>query len=209
MAFQSGRFVGFLERFNRTRYHSHYLSSPTSFFPFPFSTLDDQPSPNPIKNEINPKERFVLDQLSELLPIPRNSSAPNPFRYSENPTKQVAEFRAVDGFLLPEEKLRGVFLQKLKGKTAIEQALTNVGIELSLDIVARVVNTGNLGGEAMVMFFNWAIKNPAIAKDINSYRVIIKALGRRNFFKFVMEILRDMRMEGVSLDLETLSIVLD
>ena len=61
----------------------------------------------------------------------------------------------------------------------------------------------------MVMFFNWAIKNPAITKDINSYRVIIKALGRRNFFKFVMEILRDMRTEGVSLDLETLSIVLD
>ena len=34
-------------------------------------------------------------------------------------------------------------------------------------------------------------------------------LGRRKFFKFVMEILRDMRTEGVSLDLETLSIVLD
>ena len=127
MAFQSRRFIGFLERFNRTRYHSHYISSPTSFFPFPFSTLDDRPSSNHIKNEINPKERFVLDQLSELLPIHRNSSTPNPFRYSEYPTKQVAEFRAVDSFLLPEEKLRGVFLQKLKGKTAIEQALTNVG----------------------------------------------------------------------------------
>ena len=34
-------------------------------------------------------------------------------------------------------------------------------------------------------------------------------LGRRKFFKFVMEILRDMRMEGLRLDLETLSIVLD
>ena len=34
-------------------------------------------------------------------------------------------------------------------------------------------------------------------------------LGRRKFFKFVMEILHDMRMEGVSHDLETLSIVLD
>ena len=34
-------------------------------------------------------------------------------------------------------------------------------------------------------------------------------LGRRKFFKFVMEILRDMRTKGVSLDLETLSIVLD
>ena len=34
-------------------------------------------------------------------------------------------------------------------------------------------------------------------------------LGRRQFFKFVMEILRDMMMEGASLDLETLSIMLD
>ena len=34
-------------------------------------------------------------------------------------------------------------------------------------------------------------------------------LGRRKFFKFVMEILRDMRTKGISLDLETLSIVLD
>ena len=34
-------------------------------------------------------------------------------------------------------------------------------------------------------------------------------LGRRKFFKFVMEILCDMMMEGASLDLETLSIVLD
>ena len=34
-------------------------------------------------------------------------------------------------------------------------------------------------------------------------------LGRRKFFKFVMEILRDMRMEGLRLDLEILSIVLD
>ena len=34
-------------------------------------------------------------------------------------------------------------------------------------------------------------------------------LGRRKFFKFVMEILRDMRTKGVSLDLETLSIMLD
>ena len=34
-------------------------------------------------------------------------------------------------------------------------------------------------------------------------------LGRRQFFKFVMEILRDMMMEGASLELETLSIVLD
>ena len=52
-------------------------------------------------------------------------------------------------------------------------------VELSLDFVANVVN--KLKG--------------------------IQEEGKN--FKFVMEILRDMRMEGVSLDLETLSIVLD
>ena len=63
---------------------SHHLSSPTSLLPFPFlfpfSTLDDQPSPNHIKNEIKPKECFVLDQLSDLLPIPCSYSAQNLFR---------------------------------------------------------------------------------------------------------------------------------
>jgi pentatricopeptide repeat protein len=214
MAFLSQRCPGLLARFNTTRYHSLHLSSAKSLFPFPFSTLDipsntldDQPPRHHIKNETDPDERFVLEQLSDLLPIPRNYSAPNLLRDC-NPRKQVAQVRAVDGFLLPEEKLRGVFLQKLRGKAAIEHALTNVGVELSLDVVAKVVNRGNLGGEAMVIFFNWAVKQPAIPRDISSYRVIIKALGRRKFLKFMMEMLREMRT-GISLDLETLSIVLD
>ncbi|KAK7841195.1 hypothetical protein CFP56_015659 [Quercus suber] len=61
---------------------SHYLSSPTSLlpFPFPFSILDDQPSPNHIKNKVNLKERFVLDHLYDPLPFPYTYSAPNPFK---------------------------------------------------------------------------------------------------------------------------------
>ena len=39
--------------------------------------------------------------------------------------------------------------------------------------------------------------------------MIIKALEEENSLKFVMEMLRDMRMESVSLELEILSIVLD
>ena len=39
--------------------------------------------------------------------------------------------------------------------------------------------------------------------------MIIKALEEENSSKFVMEMLRDMRMEGISLELEILSIVLD
>lgn len=202
-------------RLNRTRYHLPYLSSPNSFAPFPFSTLDvppyfsnEQPPPDRIRNKTSVDERFVLDQLSDLLPIPRDSSIPNLFKDC-NPRRQIEEVRAVDAFLLPEEKLRGVFLQKLRGKAAIEEALTDVDVELSLDVVAKVVNRGNLGSESMAIFFNWAIKQPAIPKDINSYRVIIKALGRRKFFKSVVAMLHDMRIKGVSLDLEALSIVLD
>ncbi|KAF5462248.1 hypothetical protein F2P56_018270 [Juglans regia] len=217
MAFLPHRYLWFLVKFNRARYHSPYLSLPSSLFSFPYSTgldfpsnsLNDRPPPDHISCKTNLEERFVLEQLSDLLPIsPGNASAPNLFKDC-NPRKQIAQVRAVDGFLLPEEKLRGIFLQKLRGKAAIEEALTNVGVELSLDVVAKVVNRGNLGGEAMVIFFNWATKQPEIPKDINSYRVIIKALGRRKFFRFVMTMLRDMRIEGVSIDLETLSIVLD
>ena len=39
--------------------------------------------------------------------------------------------------------------------------------------------------------------------------MIIKALEEENSSKFVMEMLLDMRMEGIGLELEILSIVLD
>ena len=39
--------------------------------------------------------------------------------------------------------------------------------------------------------------------------MIIKALEEENASKFVMEMLLDMRMEGISFELEILSIVLD
>ncbi|KAE8057413.1 hypothetical protein FH972_014108 [Carpinus fangiana] len=121
-------------RFNTISYHSPPLSSAkfviciSVFNPrVPSNPLNDQPPWNHIKHETNLDERFVLEQLFDLWPIPRNSSAPNLLRDC-NPRKQVAQVRAIDGFLLSEEKLRGVFLQKLRGKSAIE---------LSLDVVAE------------------------------------------------------------------------
>ncbi|XWS24612.1 hypothetical protein CRYUN_Cryun28dG0118000 [Craigia yunnanensis] len=87
--------------------------------------------------------------------------------------------------------------------------MSNVSVELSIDIIAKVVNRGNLGGQAMVLFFNWAIKQPGIPRDIHSYYIIIKALGRRKFFKFMIEILHDMVQEGIKPGLETLSIIMD
>ncbi|XP_022737611.1 putative pentatricopeptide repeat-containing protein At5g43820 isoform X2 [Durio zibethinus] len=147
-------------------------------------------------------------ELSDLFQFSYSKTTiPTPYKESY-PMKQI-ESRTVDEFLLPEEKLRGIFLQKLKGKTAIEHALSHVSVELSIDIIAKVINRGNLGGEAMVLFFNWAIKQPGISRDIHTYYIIIKALGRRKFFKFMIEILHDMVKEDLQLDLETLSIVMD
>jgi len=127
---------------------------------------------------------------------------------SKTPESQ-SESKSVDGFLSPEDKLRGIFLQKLKGKAAIEQALSNVCIDVNVDIIGKVLNFGNLSGEAMVMFFNWPLKQPMVSKDVGSYHVIVKALGRRKFFIFMMQVLDVMKLNGVKADLLMLSIVID
>ncbi|PQM36425.1 putative pentatricopeptide repeat-containing protein [Prunus yedoensis var. nudiflora] len=123
-----------------------------------------------INNQTTLDESFVLDQLSNLLPISRSNSSTATLFEPSNSDKQI-EIRAVDGFLLPDEKLRGVFLQKLRGTAAIEHALDNGGVDLSVDVVAQVVNKGGLGAEAMLVFFNWAIRKPTIAKDIETYTI--------------------------------------
>ncbi|XP_058780607.1 putative pentatricopeptide repeat-containing protein At5g43820 [Vicia villosa] len=147
-----------------------------------------------------PDERLILHQISQLLPIPTSKTLE-----SESESKS----KSVDGFLSPEDKLRGIFLQKLKGKAAIEQALSNVCIDVNVDIIARVLNSGNLGGEAMVTFFNWALKQPMVPKDVGTYHVIVKALGRRKFLVFMMQVLDDMRLNCIKADLFMLSIVID
>ncbi|KAL2499195.1 putative Pentatricopeptide repeat-containing protein [Abeliophyllum distichum] len=165
-----------------TRHISLYLYTPISAFPF--STLEIPAN-------------YITNQPSETHPI--TGSLPD----------KHLESRVVDEFLAPEEKLRGVFLQKLRGKTAIRQALSSVGVEVNIDVFAKVVNRGNLCGEAMVMFFGWAIVQPNIPKDICTYHIILKALGRRKFFTSMMEVLNDMRAKEVNPNPETLFIVLD
>ncbi|GLU07292.1 hypothetical protein SLE2022_242560 [Rubroshorea leprosula] len=200
--------------FNRTRYHFPYLTFSSSFIPFSTFELhsdsqNTEPSVSQINNRSDLDERHVLSELSDLFQFHRKTTEISNLYKEDSVTVKQIERRAVDAFLLPEEKLRGVFLQKLKGKTAIENALANVGVNLSLDVVANVVNRGNLGGEAMVMFFSWAIKQPGIPKGIDSYNLIVKALGRRKFFKFMVEILHEMVKEGLKPNLETLAIVMD
>jgi pentatricopeptide repeat protein len=143
-------------------------------------------------------ENLILRQISEILPLPT----------SKTPQSE-SESNSVDGFLSPEDKLRGIFLQKLKGKAAIEQALSSVCIDVNVDVIGRVLNYGNLGGEAMVMFFNWALKQPMVDKDVGTYHVIVKALGRRKFFIFMMQVLNEMKLNGIKADLFMLSIVIN
>ncbi|ESQ44630.1 hypothetical protein EUTSA_v10003177mg [Eutrema salsugineum] len=143
-------------------------------------------------------ESYVLAELSSLLPISSKTSTAKDDVSSRNQL-------AVDSFLSPEEKLRGVFLQKLKGETATRKALTSLGIDLSIETVSNVVDRGNLSGEAMVTFFDWAIREPGVSKDVESYYVILRALGRRKFFSFMTDVLREM----VNPDLKCLIIAMD
>lgn len=198
----------------RTRYHFPYLpfispSNPLSTVALPSDSPNTEPSISPINKSSDLDERRVLDELSDLFQFRRNSTViSNLYSESHIPVER-GESRAVDEFLLPEEKLRGVFLQKLNGKTAIENALSSVDVDLCLDVVAKVLNRGNLGGEDMVMFFNWAKNQPEIDNDVSSYNIIVKALGRRNFFKFMVIILQEMVKQGVDPNLETMAIVMD
>ncbi|CAH8323239.1 unnamed protein product [Eruca vesicaria subsp. sativa] len=146
-------------------------------------------------------ESYVLAELSSLLPISTKTKTTKDDVSSS--TNQVT----VDSFLSPEERLRGVFLQKLNGKSAIHKALSSLGIDMSIDIVSNVVDSGNLSGEAMVTFFNWAIREPGVSKEdgVVSYYVILRALGRRKFFSFMMDVLREI----VKPDVKCLSIAMD
>ncbi|KAG4948830.1 hypothetical protein AAZX31_15G108500 [Glycine max] len=192
MAFRSFRF---LTRFAKP--HNPFPSTRRS----PLSSLH---APPPHHDQPNLDDRLVLDQLSHLFPT-LTSKSQNPV--FPNPHPNAAN--AVDAFLPPEDKLRGVFLQKLKGRAAIESALSNVAVDVDLDVLSKVLNHGNLSGESMVTFFNWAIKQQSVPKDITSYHVIVKALGRRKFFDFMMDALCDMRRNAIDGDLFMLSVVVD
>ncbi|KAL3830523.1 hypothetical protein ACJIZ3_019325 [Penstemon smallii] len=169
----------------------------SSILNFDYSTLES-PLNSPKNNHSKTDESHVLSQLADLFPI------------SINPPNNQPEIRAAaDDFLPPEDKLRGVFLQKLRGRSSIHSALSCVGVKLNVDVFAKVVNRGNLSGESMVVFFNWAVGHQNIAKDVSNYNILVKALGRRKFFTHMMEMFDEMRENGVTPNLETLSIVMD
>ncbi|KAI3424023.1 uncharacterized protein J3R85_010675 [Psidium guajava] len=139
-----------------------------------------------VKHRHPADEKNILNELSELLPISWPNAVSNVC--NDDYVKNEMGSREHHGFLSPEEKFRGIFLQKLRSKTALEYALTNVPADLNIDIVARV---------------------PTISADTHSYNVILKALGRRKYFGFMEEMMHEMKSNGTTATLETLSIVMD
>lgn len=215
MAFRAHQATPFLSKFIFTRCTPQFLHQSFALLSFltlelPLPNSKPKQSQNPTEKKPTVDEIHVLNQLAHLLPIRHKNSTETMSIDTEFHSEVINKADAtVDEFLLPEEKLRGVFLQKLKGKSAICNALTNVDVELSIDIVAKVVNRGNLSGEMMVMFFDWAIERPGVADNVDSYHVILKALGRRKFFTHMVEVLREMRVGGVRPNWETLFVVMD
>ncbi|KAG6468140.1 putative pentatricopeptide repeat-containing protein At5g43820 [Zingiber officinale] len=152
-------------------------------------------------------EQFVLKELSDLLPI--DLDPPKPRLFTERPMQECALTSLRDQILSPAERLRGVFLQKLPGRSALESALSAISVDLTHDIYSDVLNKGNLGGAAMVSFFSWAIQQPKVVPCTKTYNVMLRALGRRKFFDFVDEILLRMKDDDVKVNAETLEILMD
>ncbi|CAA6654673.1 unnamed protein product [Spirodela intermedia] len=101
------------------------------------------------------------------------------------------------------------FPSETPGEIAVAVALSATGVGLTLEIFADVLNKGNLGGAAMVSFFDWAIKEPNIPNGLDTYHIILKALGRRKFFCSMEEILLRMKKEGIQPDSRTVSVIVD
>nr|XP_043636876.1 putative pentatricopeptide repeat-containing protein At5g43820 [Erigeron canadensis] len=200
-----------------------HSSSIIIFSLFSNTTKTTTPIPNPVRtatfglysthtfinnnynNEIIDKEQHVLDQLSVLLPI-------------RHQNKHLIPKDKNDDFMLlsDEDKLRGIFIQKLRGKNAIKNALSAINVNLTCDLVNKVLNKRGcscLDAESMVTFFEWAVetgtKNASFEENVDSYNLVLKSLGRRKFFEDMISVLSKMRGKGVDPDYETLFVVMD
>lgn len=199
----------FLSRFNKIRCRSQILHPSFSSLPFSVKTCDllNSDDKKPAENNMNINEHHVLDQLSALLPI-RHHSTPS----IGKPSSELSQLNQNQEMLLsPEDKLRGIFIQKLNGKTAIKRALTvaAVDLEVSSNLVAKVLNRGSLSGRAMVTLFEWAIEHGKVFEDVDSYNVVLRALGKRKLFDYMINVLSEMRAKGLNPNYETLFIFMD
>eukprot|EP01018_Ginkgo_biloba_P001388 Gb_28701 [translate_table: standard] len=162
------------------------------------------------------KELMVTERKAKLIHLQKSGIDPCLTNESENaglvtrgnafaPSKANV---GIDDHITDDDKIRGVFLQKLKGKAAVEAALAQTGMTLTRETIDRVVSTASLGGQALLTFFRWAGKQPNCQHDLNSYHNILNALGRRKYFDHVEELLRQMSKEGPLPTAKTLAIVI-
>eukprot|EP01018_Ginkgo_biloba_P024953 Gb_14768 [translate_table: standard] len=162
------------------------------------------------------KELMITERKAKLINLQKSGIDPCLTNESENaglvtrgnafaPSKANV---GIDDFLTDDDKIRGVFLQKLKGKAAVEAALAQTGMTLTRETIDRVVSTASLGGQALLIFFRWAGKQPNCQHDLNSYHNILNALGRRKYFDHVEELLRQMSKGGPLPTAKTLAIVI-
>ncbi|KAG0481781.1 hypothetical protein HPP92_012639, partial [Vanilla planifolia] len=124
---------------------------------------------------VQPSERCALQELSTLLPF--HLEAPTDVPFTENLTLETHGPNANHSILLPDEKLRGTFLQTGCGKSSLLSFLTSANINLTLDIFADVLNKGNMNETSMVLLLSWALAQPNLSKEVNTYNVVLKALG--------------------------------
>lgn len=189
-----------------------FLMVPT-YPPMLFRTLSQYHSVFPNDQESHSKhdtslsELFVLKELSSILPIDLKPQDPCSLTLKPLPESRLLDVR--DCILSPDEKLRGIFLQKGCGKFALESALSATDVNLTQEIFADVLNKGNMGGAAMVAFFNWATGHSDLPKNIETYNLVLKALGKRKFFGPMVEVSLGMKKDGVKPDSRTVEILLD
>jgi pentatricopeptide repeat protein len=80
---------------------------------------------------------------------------------------------------------------------------------LSPDVLANVVNAGDLSGAAAVTFFDWTVTNSKPPPSVDTCNIVIRALGRKKFFDFLDDALQIMRRNNIFPDLTTLEIIID
>ncbi|XP_057871037.1 putative pentatricopeptide repeat-containing protein At5g43820 [Cryptomeria japonica] len=121
------------------------------------------------------------------------------------PSRKVT---GIDDQLTDYEKICGVFLQKLKGKAAVEAAFAQTGVILTSETIERVVKRASLSGQALLTFFRWAGKQPNCQHNLNSYNDMLSGLGRRKYFDQMEGVLHQMNTQGPSPTFKTIDIVM-
>uniref|UniRef100_A0A0A9GIH8 Pentacotripeptide-repeat region of PRORP domain-containing protein n=1 Tax=Arundo donax TaxID=35708 RepID=A0A0A9GIH8_ARUDO len=163
-------------------------------------------------------EDMVVSSLRLLSSTPPHKPTPLPHHLnSEDPTPDTATRppppSPTAAHLSTADRLRGIFLRKPPGRAALHRALSSTGLDaaaaLSPEVLAAVVNAGDLGGAATVAFFDWAVTNSKPAPSVHTCNIVIRALGRKKFFDFLEDALEIMRKNSIVPDVTMLEITVD